>query len=98
MTDINECAHPRINFRGGMLLSLHVTQLLCEAENGGGRELGANRGAIGTWEQFRLEDLGNDQVALRASNGQYVTAEGGGGRELVANGRSRAATLRLHRL
>ncbi|GAG23274.1 unnamed protein product, partial [marine sediment metagenome] len=34
---------------------------------------------------FNLVDLGNNRVAFRANNGQYVCAEGGGGRELVAN-------------
>ena len=54
------------------------------AEDGGGRELVANRDAIDTWETFEL--LGVDGgFALKADNGQYVCAEDGGGRELVAN-------------
>jgi len=38
-----------------------------------------------TWETFKLIDRGNGNVALQASNGQYVCAEGGGGQQVVAN-------------
>ena len=67
-------------------------QLVC-AEGGGGREVVANRNAIGRWETFKImradgsggEIANGQQVALGASNGQFVCAEGGGGREVVAN-------------
>lgn len=55
------------------------------AQNGGGRDLIANRTWIRSWETFTLVKLGHNKVALRAPNGKYVCAEGGGGRELVAN-------------
>jgi len=54
------------------------------AENGGGRELVANRAAAAEWETFtlvtqhsKLED--GIKVGLIAHNGQYVTAVNGGG-------------------
>ncbi len=73
-------------------LRVNNGQFVC-AEGGGGRELVANRNAIGVWETFTIlhadgsggEIANGQQVALRASNGQFVCAEGGGGRELVAN-------------
>jgi hypothetical protein len=55
------------------------------AENGGGNVINANRNAIGSWEQFRLVDLGGGNVALQCVNGQYVVAEGGGGQQLFCN-------------
>jgi carbamate kinase len=65
-------------------LQAHNGQYFC-AEEGGGREMIADRDWIRSWETFELIDLGNNKVALRANNGQYVCAEGGGGREVVAN-------------
>lgn len=65
-------------------------QWVC-AENGGGREVVANRGGIGGWEVFTLSDAngGNlengDEITIQASNGQYFCAEGGGGQAVVAN-------------
>jgi hypothetical protein len=56
-----------------------------ELANGGGREIVANRPAVGPWETFRLTWLSDNTVALTAVNGQHVCAESGGGRELVAN-------------
>lgn len=55
------------------------------AEEGGGRELVANRDRIGPWESFNVTDLGNNRIALQANNGKYVCAEGGGGGAMVAN-------------
>jgi Fascin domain-containing protein len=55
------------------------------AEDGGGRELIANRDRLGPWETFNVTDLGNDRIALQTNNGKYVSAEGGGGGEVVAN-------------
>ena len=58
------------------------------AENGGGRELVANRTAAAEWETFTLaanqskpED--NIKVGLIARNGRYVTAVNGGGTKPV---------------
>ena len=45
----------------------------------------ANGSAIGAWETFKLVDMGDNKVALQASNGQYVCAERGGGHSVVAN-------------
>jgi hypothetical protein len=59
-------------------------QYVC-AEGSGGREVVANRNAIGPWETFTVIEGGNGHVALQANNGQYVCAEGSGGREVVAN-------------
>ncbi len=54
------------------------------AESGGGRELLANRTAIGAWESFYVDLVGGRKVALRADNGQWWRAEGGGGGWLYA--------------
>ena len=42
------------------------------AEGGGGKELVANRGAIGDWETFEFNYVDENRVALKAHNGQYV--------------------------
>ncbi len=64
------------------------------AEGSGGREVLANRPAAGPWETFVIvkvrgsagqEIVHGDAIALRASNGQYVVAEGGGGGVVNAN-------------
>ncbi|MEI6103132.1 MAG: hypothetical protein WCP70_04235, partial [Methanothrix sp.] len=52
---------------------------------GGGSVVVANRNAVGAWETFRVVELGNNNIALRANNGQYFCAEGGGGSVVVAN-------------
>jgi hypothetical protein len=57
------------------------------AEDGGGREVLANREAIGPWETFRLfnrtrpgeEPRHGDSVVLQAWNGRFLSAAGGGG-------------------
>ena len=64
------------------------------AENGGGREVVADRPAVGKWEVFTVVQvrpisrpwfrrlggrrLPDAYVAIRAANGQYLCAEGGG--------------------
>lgn len=71
-------------------LKSHNGQYVC-AEGGGGREVVANRAAVGVWETFTIYDQNGgllqsgDIVYLAAHNGQYVCAEDGGGREVVAN-------------
>ena len=61
-----------------------VNRKYVAAESGGGRELIANRDARGPWESFNVVHLGNDRIALQASNGQYVSATGPNG-TLLAN-------------
>lgn len=57
----------------------------------GGQELSANSNSRGDVETITIFDRDGGQlehgnaVALRASSGDFVAAEGGGGRELVAN-------------
>jgi hypothetical protein len=46
------------------------------AEGGGGGGLFANRPALGPWETFTVVDLGDNQVALKTSDGKYVSAQG----------------------
>ncbi len=64
------------------------------AEGSGGREVLANRTAPGPWETFVMvkvkgsagqEIVHGDAIALRASSGQYLVAEGGGGGVVNAN-------------
>jgi hypothetical protein len=65
---------------------------LC-AETGGGREVIANRTAVGPWETFTIvhADLSGGEISsgqgilLRTANGQFLCAEGGGGREVTAD-------------
>ena len=69
---------------GNVAIQADNGQYVC-AEGGGGRELVANRSAIGPWETFALIDLGGGYVALQAHNGQYVAAEIGSNHNLNAN-------------
>lgn len=65
-------------------------------EGGGGREVVANRTALGPWETFIMEinfdrggyrvDLYNGKYAFRNFGGKYVSADGGGGGAVFANG------------
>jgi len=67
-------------------------QFVC-AEGGGGGPVVANRNTMGAWETFTILRAdgssgviaNGQQVALRASNGQFFCAEGGGGGGVVAN-------------
>src|SRR6185295_6629448 len=61
-----------------------VNRKYVAAEGGGGRELVANRDARGPWESFNVVHMGNDRLALQASNGKYVSATGPNG-TLLAN-------------
>jgi hypothetical protein len=55
-------------------------QYVC-AEEGGNKELMANRSRVGPWETFEIIDLGNGKVAFKACNGKFLRAElGDGGR------------------
>jgi hypothetical protein len=74
-----------IDLGGGNIgLQADNGQYLC-AEGGGGREVVANRNAIGPWETFALIQLGGGYVALQANNGQYVTSEIGSTHQVNAN-------------
>jgi GH25 family lysozyme M1 (1,4-beta-N-acetylmuramidase) len=67
-------------------LRSHANFRFATAENGGAAPVIANRGAIGTWEQFDEVDAGGGWTALRShANGRYVTAENGGAGALIAN-------------
>jgi hypothetical protein len=56
------------------------------AENAGASPLIANRGAVGPWERFYVEDRGGGYVALKAMvNNRYVCADNGGASSLIAN-------------
>jgi hypothetical protein len=55
------------------------------AVDGGGGAVMATANAVGTWETFRLIDVGGGYVALQSISGYYLVAEGGGGREILAN-------------
>lgn len=46
------------------------------AQNGGGSTLGTGAVDPQSWERFELLERRNGQIALRAGNGQYVTASG----------------------
>ena len=55
------------------------------ADNAGQLPLIANRNSIGSWETFKLIDLGNNNVALQACNSKYITADNAGQLPLIAN-------------
>lgn len=53
------------------------------ARNGGGSTLSAEALDPRSWETFELQERRNGQIALRASNGQYVTVSSSGSTLLV---------------
>ena len=68
-----------------------------QAKGGGGQGLVVGGGSAGGWETFTIVKLdtsagpmiqSGDRVALRCSNGQWVTAENGGGSKLNGKGAS----------
>ena len=69
---------------GKVALRVYDGHYIC-AEEGGGREIIADRKMIAGWQSFEMEDLGDGKVAFRAANGQYVCVEEGSGCELMAN-------------
>jgi len=72
----------------GKLISLQAksNNLFVCAENAGAGALIANRTAAGGWEQFKVVDMGNGNVALLAqANQKYVCAENAGAAALIAN-------------
>ncbi|MDD4650794.1 MAG: metallophosphoesterase [Methanothrix sp.] len=74
----------KFTYLADIALRASNSQYVC-AEGSGGGAVVANRNAIGSWEEFELIDLSNNNVALQACNGQYLCAEGGGGGAVVAN-------------
>src|SRR5262245_28153450 len=77
-----------------MKLALRYNGKYVSAEQGGGLDtrdqatpiaLIANRDALGPWETFEVEDLGDGAFTLATCNGYYVTAENGGGGKLRTN-------------
>ena len=71
--DVEAAGGPRVHLRAGN--GSYVT-----AEEGGGRELVANRSsAPRAWEQFELVPAGNDGVALKTTHGLFVTVDGASG-------------------
>jgi len=80
VTDIEKTG----NFTPGcklIALRAHNGQYVC-AEDGGKRELVANRNRIGQWETFEMTQLEDGHVALKACNKKFVRAEGGRGGKL----------------
>jgi len=77
-------------------LKSHNGKYVC-AEDGGGREIVANRDKPSIWETFKVYDnnggtfISGDKVYLQAHNGQFVSCDGEGRRQLVAN-KSKAST------
>ncbi len=69
-------------------LRARANNAIVTAESGGTQPLIANRSAVGAWERFAWQDLGNGRIAVRALvNQQFVTAEAAGGQPLIANRR-----------
>ena len=72
------------NFTPGrqtIALRTHNGQYVC-AENGGTRDLIADRNLAREWETFELVKLEDNHVALMACNRKFVRAKGGGGDKL----------------
>jgi glycerophosphoryl diester phosphodiesterase len=69
------------------------------AENGGGRELVANRDVADIWENFKIINTGNNTIILQSYNGQYIRIrENDGVLFANANNRQSATRLRIIRL
>jgi glycerophosphoryl diester phosphodiesterase len=64
------------------------------AENGGGRELVANRDVADIWENFKAINAGNNNIILQSYNGQYVRVRGNDG-VLLANADNRQSATRF---
>jgi beta-glucanase (GH16 family) len=69
------------------------------AENAGASPLVANRGAVSTWEQFRVIDNGDGTISLQAViNGLFVAADLASGGRLIANQGAINNTTRFRRV
>jgi hypothetical protein len=69
------CRHIALRAHNGQYVS-------AERARAKGGELAAHRNRIGNWETFEIVELGGNDVAFKAYNGQFVRAEGGGGGKL----------------
>ena len=65
------------------------------AENGGGRELVANRDVADIWETFRIINTGNNRIILQSYNGQYIRVRDNDG-VLLANANNRQSATRFN--
>jgi hypothetical protein len=68
-----------IGFNGSYVTS---DQGLTDKDNG---VLISNRPTIGDWEKIKMHDLGNNKIALQASNGKFVCADQTNNGYLIAN-------------
>jgi len=72
----------------GSIISLRASangKYVC-ADNAGASALIANRTTVGQWEQFKVVDAGNGNIALQSqANSKYVCAENFGATNLIAN-------------
>ncbi len=83
LVDDNSAGH--LDDRSRVALRTRLGQYVC-AENGGGREIVANRTAVGPWEAFMIKQLtgktepkgGVASVALHAYNGEVVRVDPAG--------------------
>lgn len=83
---------PPLNSGNRVSIQTYNGHYVC-AEGGGGGEVNATRDQPLDWETFTVlhadgsaGEIGNEQqIALQASNGQYLSAVDGGGREILAN-------------
>jgi hypothetical protein len=69
------------NISGSIALRADDGHFVCADEG----DVVADRDEIGSWEVFKLINLGYGYIALQAHTGQYVCAEDGGGDDVVAN-------------
>ncbi|BDI32097.1 hypothetical protein CCAX7_41480 [Capsulimonas corticalis] len=72
----------------GTVVSFQATvnsKYVC-ADNAGANPLIANRSSVGAWEQFRVVDMGNNNIALLSlADNLYVSADNAGASALIAN-------------
>lgn len=89
--EMGDISGSNVGLRSGSAIWLKFGDKFVCAEEGGQRELVANRNARYEWETFTIYDVDGQgirpggKIALRSYHGQFVCAEGGGGREVLAN-------------
>lgn len=71
----SEVEHIPFTFCNKIALRADNGQYVC-SENGNSY-MNSNRNWVRAWEEFDVQDLGNNQIALRANNGKYVCSEDG---------------------
>lgn len=95
--ELGNISSSNVGIRSGSAVSLKFGSKFVCAEEGGQRELVANRDGRFEWETFTIYDVDGQgirpggKIALRSYHGQFVCAEGGGGREVLANRADRAS-------